>query len=311
MDLIDLRLNYGFNEFDGTFVHVLNIAIINEEKETFFLHSIELFISDLNPLIQNINKVLGPPIWKILRQRNARFQFMFNQRIVETHEFQVKIIVRKFINNEWSHPFHLEWGPIAFQTKPLPIFKAFISRSIRENENQVPELITEFIRKWGFTTSTMGISPFNSNYSDEDLLNIIKQEISKSDIIFAIATKRDKMANNYSWRTFEWLQSEASMGFALDKQVLVFVEKSIEISGLASKRVILSFDSNKLGAISDDFDKIMPQIRANVQNRRNSVDLLNFLKGCSIVFGGLITMGLGYLIGKEDKNGTTRNGCDA
>ncbi len=60
------------------------------------------------------------------------------------------------------------------------------------------------------------------------------------------------------WRTFEWLQSETAMAYVLGKEIIIFVEKDVELSGLASKRIYLIFDPNHIEQINRFFDQHMP-----------------------------------------------------
>ena len=89
------------------------------------------------------------------------------------------------------------------------------------------------------------------------------------------------------------------MAFTKEKQIIVFVEKGVEISGLASKKVVLEFKSRKLRAIDRFFEKTMFHILNNIVNKRNTDFLNKFLIGIGII-GGLISLGAGaYYFGKS------------
>lgn len=279
----------------------LNLSFENDENNRFWIHRINLMFPDLKISgFKEIEQELKEPVFGIINRKIKQiFSFKLEKNIVAPRSFIIQLIARRSIDQQLSPEFLIEWAPQIFQIKPIPIYRAFISRSVRENEKIIPNYISQTIERWGFNTFTVGIPPLKKNYTNDELLQAIRLEIEKADIVFAIATKRDELSNNLQWRTFEWLQSEAAMGFILNKQVLVFVEKGVILSGLASKRVVLQFDPDYLEEINNFFDVNMLQIRENIENRKNTEFLLNSLKGLGIL-GGLILIGVGaYQYGKD------------
>lgn len=105
-----------------------------------------------------------------------------------------------------------------------------MSRSVRQNEGKIPDYISNSISKCGFELYTLGIPPLKKHFTDEELLESNKFEIKKADIVFAIATKRDQLLNSMEWKTFEWLQLETAIAYALNKQIIVFVERGVNLS---------------------------------------------------------------------------------
>jgi len=282
-------------------IYSLYFTFENNENDRYWIHQVRLEFPELRISgFKEIEQELREPILRVFKRKiESYFSFKLNNNIVAPNKFIVQLIARRLINQQWSPEFLIEWSPQILQIKPVPIYRAFISRSVRENEKEIPNYISQAIERWGFYTFTVGIPPLKKVYTDEELLQTIRLEIEKADIIFAIATKRDKLSNNLQWRTFEWIQSEAAMGYVLNKQILVFVEKDVVISGLASKRVVLQFDPNNLQEINNFFDKYMVQIRENIKNKKNTEFLLNSLIALGIT-GGLILLGLGaYQFGKD------------
>lgn len=285
-------------------IYRLQIIIENEENQIYLIECVRLIFPELNKsLSKEIKKELRQPILGIFNRKiYISIRFKLEKDIVSPKKFIIQLLVRRKVNGNWSSKFIMKWAPDIFQIKPVPIYRAFISRSVRDEESTIPDYISQEIRKWGFHVFTVGIPPLKKFYSDEELLQTIKIEIEKADIVFAIATKRDQLLNNIHWRTFEWLQSETGMAYVLKKQIIVFVERDVVLSGIASKRINLVFDSNQKKQINRFFDQYMPQIRKNIKDSKNTEFLLNLIL-ISGISGGiyLITKGA-YELGKEFAN---------
>ena len=279
----------------------LYVIFENEENDIFFIESVKLYFSNLHKSFYKvIKKELRAPVLGFFNRKiSTTIPFNIERDIVAPKKFTIQLLVRKKINGDWSSKFIIKWAPDIFQIKPLPIYRAFISRSIRDEESYIPDFISQEIKRWGFKVFTVGIPPLKKNYNDEELLKTIKIEIEKADIVFAIATKRDQTLNNLQWRTFEWLQSETAIAYVLRKQIVVFVERDVELSGLASKRLNLVFDPNNIEQINRFFDQYMPEIRKNIKDRKNTEFLLNLIRIGGIT-GGIYLIGRGaYELGKE------------
>ena len=274
-------------------LYKLNLTLENNKNEIYFIESIKLNITDLNKdFYRTIKKVLKAPILGIFNRKiYTSIPFKLDYDIIAPKKFIIQLLVRRKVNGKWSPKFIMKGAQNIFQIKPIPIYQAFISRSIRDEESRIPDYISQEIKRWGFNVFTVGIPPLNNISADEELLQTIKIEIEKADIIFAIATKRDQLLKNLQWRTFEWLQSETAMAYSLRKQIIVFVENDVGLSGLASKRIYLKFDPENMKQINRFFDQYMPQIRRNIKNQKNTEFLLDL-----IIVGG-ISGGL-YLFGK-------------
>jgi hypothetical protein len=283
-------------------IYLLEFRFENDENIKYSIKKVILKILDLNlQFSKKINQELREPLFGLFNKKiYVSFSFKLEKKIVSTHKFIVQTLISKFIDEQWAPEFILQWAPQSFQIKPIPIYKAFLSRSIRDDERDIPDYISKSITRWGFNLSTMGIPPLRKQFSDEDLLEAIKYEIQRADIVFAIATKRARLLNSVEWKTFEWLQSETAIAYALNKQIVVFVEKGVKLTGLASKIFVLEFDPEDIYAIDRFFDQYMTQIRNNIQKSKNSEFLWNLVKAGGII-GGLGLFGaIAYDLGRED-----------
>jgi len=281
--------------------YILQIVIENDENIRLFIKKVKLCVLDLKlEQLKEIDQKLGTTFLGIFKKRmNIDFHLIIDKDIVNVHQFTIQIQFNKYINEKWSPILYDERGPQNFQIATIPIYKAFLSRTVRENERYVPDKISKSITRWGFNLSTVGIPPLRKQYTDEELLKTIKFEIKRADIVFAIATKRDKLSNSIGWKTFEWLQSETAIAYTLNKQIIVFVEEGVKISGLASKLINLPFNLENLHVIDEFFDQCMCQIRDNIQERRDSKFLKNLLIAGEIALSFGLIGGLGYQLGKK------------
>jgi len=283
--------------------YILEIYFENNTNDDFWLHNLKvIFPKDNVEKVERIEQKFSKPFFKFLKNRRYfKLNICINNKIVFPHKFEVILQVRrKLMNNEWSSAFNFVWLPQILQIKPVPIYNAFVSRSIKMNEKKIPDFFTKIISLWGFNTYTIGISPLNPNLSDDELLDLVISEIKKSDIVFAIATKRDQIMKNFQWKTFEWLQSETALAYAFKKMVIIFVEDSVDLLGLASKLHGFRFDSSKKMSIVEFFDEYMPKIREYVEKRKNTEGFLGLLKAGALITGISIIGWLGYELGKTD-----------
>ena len=282
-------------------IYLLEFRFENDEIIKYSIKKVILKILDLNlQFSKEINQELRGPIFGLFNRKIfVSFSLKLEKKIVSTHKFIVQAQISKFIDEQWSPESILQWAPQSFQIKPIPTYNAFLSRSIREDERDIPDYISKSITRWGFNLSTMGIPPLRKRFSDEDLLEAIKCEIQRAEIVFAIATKRDRLLNSVEWKTFEWLQSEIAIAYALNKQIVVFVEKGVKLTGLASKLLGLEFNTEDIYAIDRFFDQYMTQIRNNIQKSNDSEFLWNLVKVGGII-GGLGLFGaIAYDSGRE------------
>lgn len=268
--------------------HILKFTFENDDKISYFLQGCYISIPGLN--VYNyyieINRKLPKPNWFFNYKAYTSIPLNLTQKIVFPYNFEMNILVHRLEKGKYSPPYSLLLES-HFQFIPAPIYRAFISRSVRENEKYAPDIISQYIQYWGFSPHTVGISPLNKQYSDVELLDEINEQIQMADVVFGIATRRDQLANNLHWKTFEWLQGETGIAFSKKKQILILVERGIDLSGPASKCDCIIFDSYNLKKIPLFFDKIMPIIRENIKKRLDTEALFSFLllSGTFVVAG--------------------------
>ncbi|KKN34887.1 hypothetical protein LCGC14_0789330, partial [marine sediment metagenome] len=264
--------------------HILKFTFENDVKIQFFLQSCYISIPDLNVYNyhREINRTLRKSNWFYNPKVNISIPLNLTRKIVFPYNFEMNIVVRRLEKGKYGSPNSLLLESY-FQFVPAPRYRAFISRSVRENEKYAPDIISKYIQYWGFSPHTVGIPPLNKQYSDKELLYEIDKQIQMADIVFGIATRRDQLVNNLHWKTFEWLQGETGIAFSKKKQILIFVEKGIDFSGIGSKCDMLEFDLSNLKKIPLFLDKIMPILRDNIEKRLNTEALLN-----SLLVGGML-----------------------
>ena len=272
----------------------LKFTFENDEKIHYFLLCCYISIPDLN--VYNycieINKNLPKPNWFFNHKINISIPLNLTQKIVSPYRLGMNILVRRLEKGKYSPPCSLLLES-HFQFKLTPIYRAFISRSVRENEKYAPDIISQYIQYWGFSPHTVGISPLDKQYSDAELLLEINKQIQLADVVFGIATKRDQLSNNLYWKTFEWLQGETGIAFSKKKQILILVERGVDLSGIASKCDLIEFDLYDLEKIPLLFDSIMPIIRENIKKRLSTEALYSILLlGGTFVVGGFAIKGI-------------------
>ncbi len=274
--------------------HILKFTFENDEKIQFFLQSCYISIPDLNVYnyFREIKKKLQKSNWFFNPKVKISIPLKLTQKIVFPYNFEMNILVRRLEKGKYSTPYSLLLES-QFQFIPAPVYRAFISRSVRDNEKYAPDIISQYIQYWGFSPHTVGIHPLNKQYSDEELLYEINKQIQLADVVFGIATRRDQLANNLYWKTFEWLQGETGIAFSKKKQILIFVEKGIDLSGIASKCDLIEFDLFNLKKIPLFLDKIMPKIRENIEKRLGTEAIYSILLlGGTFLVGGFAIKGI-------------------
>lgn len=274
--------------------HILKFTFENDEKIHYFLQGFYISIPDLNVFnyYKEINRNLPKPNWFFNHKVGVAIPLNLTQKIVFPYNFEMNISVRRLEKGRYSPPYSLLLESY-FQYIPTPIYRAFISRSVRENEKYAPDIISQFIQYWGFSPYTVGIPPLKKQYSDAELLSEINKQIKMADVVFGIATKRDQLANNLHWKTFEWLHGETGIAFSKKKPILILVERGVDLSGIASKCDLIEFDLYNLKKIPLFFDKIMPIIRENIKKRLGTEALFSILLlGGTFVVGGFAIKGI-------------------
>lgn len=151
---------------------------------------------------------------------------------------------------------------------PSPVYKAFISRSNRNEDIPIVEPITEKIRSWGFETKTVGINVFAKG--KKEVPSTIINEIISSDCLIAIATPRDQSAIDGFYKTFAWLQSEVSFAFVKKKPVIVFLDDRVKPQGLVANKYlpIFSFSIFNYPKLYNEINQVMLSLRKIIKRKK-------------------------------------------
>lgn len=169
---------------------------------------------------------------------------------------------------------------------PLPLYNAFITRSLRPEDRVIGDEIVTIIKEWGFNTNTVD---FPDRVSDEELRNTIKDEINKSDCLIAIASPRYLDALSGVWRTFPYLHAELGIAFGQNYPILILSDNKVALDGLPSalKEYVVEFNANSFDEIRNKISPVMPIFRDYVSNKKWN-EFLSTL--------GKIALGAGLLV---------------
>jgi len=106
-------------------------------------------------------------------------------------------------------------------------YKAFLSCSIRPEDEMIVDIFEYILRAHEFEVTTVGRTKFAPRPSPE----IIRAEMETSDCIVILATKRKKKGEY--WKTSEWVEYiEPAMAYMGRKPMLAFVEKDVVVDQL-------------------------------------------------------------------------------
>jgi hypothetical protein len=128
--------------------------------------------------------------------------------IVGSSQFNLRCRIYYLEDDRWIS------GPILTSQKFIlniflkSIYRVFLSRGIHFEDRIVGDPIAYMIREWGFHPITVGIDIRAPDYA---LNQIIDSEILNSNGLIAIATPRILDQTTQTYRTLEWLQSEAGL----------------------------------------------------------------------------------------------------
>lgn len=179
--------------------------------------------------------------------------------------------------------------PGSLKIMPMPVYDAFVSRSVHHIDAPTVDPIVRTIEGWGFNPHTVGIDIFT------DFANIpyaVRENIARSDCVIAIATKRDQSAITGLWKTLEWLHGEVGIAFGVDKPILVLRDYEVQLGGLPSSIPSwqIPFDVYNLQAVDRDLARRMPQFRKEIADKKSR----DFWSGVAKVG---VPLALGFFLG--------------
>ncbi len=265
-----------------------------------------LYISDIETGIPWLRKPwrIQPKLMIAPNQRRNLVSFnlpipdhVVGRREIRFHlyTFQHDSVLQKWLPPHWisSKP------PMEIWTVCLPRYRAFVSRSNREDDKPVVEPIVGMIQQWGFETKTVGINIFEER--PERISKLILTEIVRADCLIGIVTPRDLSALDGFWKTFTWLASETSMAFTMDKPILLIVDKMIKTEGFIAQKHLpkVSFCQFDLPRLYADLCYMMPGFRKWIENRKKT----EFYRALQTVINGEVkkafVFGVGYAAGRR------------
>jgi len=183
---------------------------------------------------------------------------------------------------------------------PTPVCRAFISRSIWEQDKPLLDPIVSRIAEWGFDCRTVGINV--RAYDPQRPTPEILTEIQAADCLVAIATPRDPLVNQGLWTAPEWLHGEVGIGFGKEKPILVLHDERVRLGGLPAQFYHTSFDAWNLHALMPKLDAIMPLVRDWVQKKQSNEFWENLLKVAVIGAIGVAVFQSGVEHGRHDSD---------
>jgi hypothetical protein len=187
-------------------------------------------------------------------------------------KFTVKYHVYEYVNNAWVDlGFYTSERTYFISIYPRPLYKVFVSRSIRDEDKWITDPIVETIREWGFETVTVGIEV---KVPEEQVPMKVKEEIMNADALIAIATPRFLDSLTGLWKTLEWLHAETGIAYGLDKPLLILKDRRIHLGGLPGylatfkQAPVIEFDPFNLDELKAKLSAVMPGFREWIADKR-------------------------------------------
>ncbi len=254
------------------------VAVPGEEMHVSFTMSnplyLHLYIDTLTwgatfyppdqAVVQDAKKVLAPHGQEYLGAGIIRIPD------VPDGQYQIDVRARTYVYDPaaqaWQDLGYIELGePRRFLVVHAPRFRAFVSRSLRDDDRPVVEPMLHVIQAWGFDTHTVGINELEAD--PRRTAQRVIEEIFKADCLFAVATPRDVSAVTNLVHTLAWLNSEVSMAFVANKPLLILADHRVRLEGLpASPRlVVLPYDPVALPPFLTTLHNAMPIVRGFVE----------------------------------------------
>jgi len=191
------------------------------------------------------------------------------------------------------------WEELKWYIKvlPVPYYQAFVSRGLPPEDRLVGDQIVEMIQEWGFETFTVGIDELVDRKA---LAPAIRERVTSSDCLIAIATPRYVDALTGYWRTLEWLHGETGIAFGTSRPVLILRDQGVVVGGLPGELTELSvpYDPLNLEELRQKLGSVMPIFRQWVAGKRREEFLAGLAKvGIPLLIGGIV----GFLIAGSKK----------
>jgi len=232
------------------------------------------------------------------------------KNIVGRRLFTIKYRVYEYFNGSWVDLGYYSSDKRYFiSIYPRPLYKVFVSRSIREEDKWITDAIVEMIKEWGFETITVGVEV---KVPEEKVADAVKEEIKKADALIAIATPRFLDALTGLWKTLEWLHGEVGISYGQNKPLLILKDKRVGLGGLPKYLAeykhmpLVEFDPFNLEELRLKLHTVMPGFREWIANRKKEEffeALAALAREAIVVIGVIVVISgiVGTLFGSSKK----------
>lgn len=151
-----------------------------------------------------------------------------------------------------------------------PKFSAFLSASTDPDDRKIVEWFSSLLKE--FDIEPIFATHFPEPRPPQDK---IEDFIRKSNMFFAVLTRRDKIEGKNLWIGPEWVQNEIAMAHTLRKPIALFVEQHVQIDRSIGPYITdyVLFDRNKLNSIRAKAERFIKALCDRVDTRtRPSVE---------------------------------------
>ena len=191
-------------------------------------------------------------------------------------------------------------------------YKAFLSCSIRSEDEMIVDIFEYIFRAHQFDVTTVGRTRFAPRPSSETIRN----ELGNSDCIVILATRREKKGAD--WKTSEWVEYiEPAMAYMGRKPMLAFVERDVVVDKLIPQATqVFTFDIKNplkdkerideyINSLKSELLEIERQKQMKIQielQRKRDEEFWNNVKLVLVTLGGIgAGVAATYLLTKKKK----------
>lgn len=144
-------------------------------------------------------------------------------------------------------------------------FKAFLSCSLDESDQEIVGFFSKMIRSFGIEPEV---------YDCQDMGKIpdqVKERIIRNDCLIAIATQRKKIEGSDCWTCSDWIQHEIALANAYGKPIAIFVEDSVGVDGfIAMEERREKFARNNLAKNIEKITAFLFNLREHLESVRET-----------------------------------------
>ncbi len=173
-----------------------------------------------------------------------------------------------------------------------PVYSAFLSCSLREDDGPAVEWVERLLRRYRIRPSgTVG----RHEQAPEPISSTMRKQVAAHECVVVVATPRYQQMDTRGPDSFlgisEMLHVEAGMAYALDKPVLVFVQRGVDVRAFmagVTQYIIMPESQEEVASAAPRIDAYMRNARAEMQQRREAKEFDNAKR---FSLGALATVG--------------------